>query len=181
MLIQSVTRLQYWRGTLFWGARNDFQRTDILKGLHIHPSVTGSGLDSAGHNERRLRGLLAATSDMIYRMSPDWTLMYQMDGRGFMPDTDVPSVAWQEEYLIPEDRPAIMAVVAEAIRTKSVFQCEHRVWQADGSIGWTLSKAIPISDENGNIVEWFGAASDITDWKRADELTRLLTLEVHHC
>jgi two-component sensor histidine kinase len=117
---------------------------------------------------------------MIYRMSPDWTLMYQMDGRGFMPDTVVPSVAWQEEYLIPDDRPAIMAVVAEAVRTKSVFQCEHRVRQADGSIGWTFSRAIPIADEDGNIVEWFGAASDITDGKRADELARLLTLEVHH-
>jgi two-component sensor histidine kinase len=152
----------------------------MLKGLNVHPSVPGSGLDSAGHYERRLRGLLAATSDMIYRMSPDWTLMYQLDGRGFMPDTDVPSVAWQEEYLLPEDRPAIMAVVAEAIRTKSVFQCEHRVRQADGSIGWTFSRAIPIEDEKGVIVEWFGAASDITDRKLADELAKLLTLEVHH-
>jgi two-component sensor histidine kinase len=113
-------------------------------------------------------------------MSPDWTLMYQLDGRGFIPDTDIPSVAWQEEYLLPEDRPAIMAVVAEAVRTKSVFQCEHRVRQADGSIGWTFSRAIPIADGSGVIVEWFGAASDVTDRKRADELAKLLTLEVHH-
>jgi two-component sensor histidine kinase len=140
----------------------------------------GDGLDGAGHNERRLRGLLAATSDVIYRMSPDWDLMYQLDGRGFMPDTDTPSVAWQEEYLLPEDRPAIMAIVAEAIRMKDVFQCEHRVRQADGSIGWVLSRAIPIADGDGDIVEWFGAASDITDRKRTEEITKMLTLEAHH-
>ncbi|MDB5412569.1 MAG: histidine kinase [Rubritepida sp.] len=106
--------------------------------------------------------------------------MYQMDGRGFMPDTDVPSVDWQEEYLLAEDRPAIMAVVADAIRTRNVFQCEHRVRRADGSIGWTFSRAIPIANDRGEIVEWFGAASDITDRKRGEELSKLLTLEVHH-
>ena len=106
--------------------------------------------------------------------------MYQLDGRGFMPDTNTPSVAWQEEYLFAEDRPAIMAVVAEAIRTHSVFQHEHRVRRPDGSVGWTFSRAIPIADESGMIVEWFGAASDITDRKRAEGLTKLLRLEVHH-
>lgn len=137
-------------------------------------------MDGVRHNERRLRGLLAATSDVIYRMNPDWTLMYQLDGRGFMPDTDAPSVAWQENYLLPEDRPAIMAIVSEAIRNKNVFECEHRVRQADGSVGWTFSRAIPITDDSGEIVEWFGAASDITGRKRGEELTKLLTLEVHH-
>jgi two-component sensor histidine kinase len=137
-------------------------------------------MDGVRHNERRLRGLLAATSDVIYRMNPDWTLMYQLDGRGFMPDTDVPGIAWQEEYLLAEERPQIMAIVAEAIRTRSVLECEHRVRQADGSVGWTFSRAIPITDDCGEIVEWFGAASDITDRKRGEELAKLLTLEVHH-
>lgn len=133
-----------------------------------------------GHSERRLRGLLAATSDAVYRMSPDWTLMYQLDGRGFMPDTVAPSVAWQEEYLFEEDRSGVMAVAAEAIRTKGVFQHEHRVRRTDGSVGWTFSRAIPILNDSGAIVEWFGAASDITDRKRQEELRKLLTLEAQH-
>ncbi|MGI4746278.1 MAG: sensor histidine kinase [Janthinobacterium lividum] len=162
------------------GACHDRQRADILTGLHVHPSIAGDGMDGDRHNERRLRGLLAATSDVIYRMSPDWTLMYQLDGRGFMPDTNTPSVAWQEDYLLAEERPTIMAVVADAIRNRSVFEFEHRIRLADGSIGWTFSRAIPIMDDRGEIVEWFGAASDITDRKRGEELTKLLTLEVHH-
>ena len=31
-----------------------------------------------------------------------------------------------------------------------------------GRLGWTFSRAIPLLDADGNIVEWFGAASDIT-------------------
>ncbi len=62
-----------------------------------------------------------------------------------------------------------MAVINEAIRTKSIFELEHRVRRADGSVGWTFSRAIPLKDANGEIVEWFGAASDITERKRAEE------------
>jgi PAS domain-containing protein len=34
-------------------------------------------------------------------------------------------------------------------------------------VGWTFSRAVPLLDENGDIVEWFGAASDITARKQA--------------
>jgi PAS domain-containing protein len=164
----------------FGGREYDLQRTDILTRLLPHPGIAGDCLQGLSHTERRLRALLAATSDAVYRMSPDWTLMYQLDGQGFMSDSKAPSVAWQEVYLFDEDRAAIMAVVGEAIRTRSVFQHEHRVRQADGSEGWTFSRAIPITNECGEVVEWFGAASDVTDRKRQEELNKLLTLEVHH-
>jgi PAS domain S-box-containing protein len=61
----------------------------------------------------------------------------------------------------------VKAVIDEAIRMKRVFELEHRVRRADGSVGWTFSRAVPLLDENGNIVEWFGAASDITERKQA--------------
>ncbi len=40
--------------------------------------------------------------------------------------------------------------------------------RADGSAGWVFSRAIPFLDENDGIVEWFGAASDVTVRKRAE-------------
>jgi PAS domain S-box-containing protein len=36
-------------------------------------------------------------------------------------------------------------------------------------LGWTFSRAIPLQDANGEIVEWLGAASDITGRKQAQE------------
>ena len=65
-----------------------------------------------------------------------------------------------------------MAVINEAIRTKSIYELEHRVRRADGSLGWTFSRAVPILDANGEISEWFGAASDITERKHAEEALR---------
>jgi PAS domain S-box-containing protein len=123
-------------------------------------------------SEARFRALVTATSDIIYRMSPDWRLMQQLDGRGFVADTDLPKVAWVEEYLLPEDRPAIAAAIQSAIDTNSVFHLEHRVKRLDGSTGWVSSRAIPLTDRHGKIVEWFGTASDIGERMLARELLK---------
>ncbi|MER7279204.1 PAS domain-containing protein [Dactylosporangium sp. NPDC000244] len=44
-----------------------------------------------------------------------------------------------------------------------VFQLQHRVRRPDGTLGWTLSRAVPLLDEDGRIEEWIGTASDVTE------------------
>ncbi|RYH29620.1 MAG: PAS domain S-box protein, partial [Alcaligenaceae bacterium] len=83
--------------------------------------------------------------------------------------TTAPNADWIEQYIHPLDKEKVRTAIQEAIHGKKIFQLEHRVLQQDGSIGWTLSRAVPIIDDAGTIVEWFGAASDITDRKRFEE------------
>jgi PAS domain S-box-containing protein len=120
-------------------------------------------------SEERFRALVAATSDIIYSMSPDWRIMRQLDGRGFLKDTHEPTTDWQSKNVYPDDREKVTATIKEAIRGKKIFELEHRVNRADGTPGWTFSRAVPILDDKGEIIEWFGTASDITDRKRAEE------------
>lgn len=131
-------------------------------------------------SEARFRGLVNATSDVVYRMSPDWREMRQLDGQGFLADTQAPSVAWADEYLLPEDQPQIQAEIDAAIAGGEVFQLEHRVRRSDGAVGWTFSRAVPIRDEAGEVVEWFGAATDVTERRRAEERLRLVVDELNH-
>ena len=37
-----------------------------------------------------------------------------------------------------------------------------------GTVGWMFSRAIPVRDQHGTVVEWFGAATDITARKQAE-------------
>jgi PAS domain S-box-containing protein len=127
---------------------------------------------SLHESEDRYRGFVAASSDVVYRMSADWKEMRFLQGRDFIPDTLDPSGTWLEKYIHPDDQAHVMAAIHEAIRTKTTFQLEHRVRRVDGTLGWTFSRAIPLLDSNGEISEWFGAASDVTKRKEAEEALR---------
>jgi signal transduction histidine kinase/DNA-binding response OmpR family regulator len=128
--------------------------------------------DALRRSEERYRALVTASSDIVYRMSPDWSEMRHLVGRDFMSDTTDPNRTWVEQYIPPDDRAAVLAVVQDAILHRRVFELEHRVVRTDGTLGWTFSRAVPLFDENGEIVEWFGAATDISERKRAEEALR---------
>jgi len=131
-------------------------------------------------SEERFRLLMLASSEMIYQMSADWSRMYSMVGKGVLADTTVPSASWLENYIPDGEKVVVQAEIDKAIRGKTLFELEHRVVREDGTVGWTLSRAIPVLDEQGEIVEWFGSASDITERKRAGEALQALnaTLEM---
>jgi signal transduction histidine kinase len=120
-------------------------------------------------SEGRFRALVSASSYAIYRMSADWTEMLELEGQGFIADTHSPSETWLGQYVHPDDQPEVTAAIQKAIDCKSMFELEHRVRRLDGSLGWALSRAVPITDAKGEVLEWFGAVSDVSDRKRAEE------------
>ena len=133
-------------------------------------------------SEERFRALVTASSDVVYRMSPDWSEMRELDGRGFIADTGKPTRDWLNQYIHPDDQPLILRTIREAVRTKSVFEHEHHVRRMDGTLGWMYSRAVPLLNISGEILEWFGAASDVTARKEAEDnfrkLARTLDAEV---
>jgi PAS domain-containing protein len=67
----------------------------------------------------------------------------------------------------------VQEAIRGAMESQAPFELEHRVIRLDGSPGWTSSRAVPIRDDRGAIVEWFGTASDVTQPKAAEECPRL--------
>jgi signal transduction histidine kinase len=122
-------------------------------------------------SENRFRALTTA-GQVVYRMNADWTEMQELDGRGFLKDSTGPERFWLSGYVPPDEQARVRAVVEEAIRLGAVYELEHRVRRIDGSDGWTLSRAVPIRDAQGQVIEWIGAASDITERKVAEEKLR---------
>jgi PAS domain S-box-containing protein len=121
-------------------------------------------------SEERFRALVNATSDVVYSLSADWEIMRELDGRGFLKDTQEPMTGWRFRNVHPDDLEEVNIAIAAAIREKKTFQMEHRVWRADDTPGWAFSRAVPILGDHGEIMEWFGAASDITERKLAEDL-----------
>ena len=123
-------------------------------------------------SEERFRTFISATSNVVYRMSPDWSEMRYLDGQEFIADTKDSSRTWVDKYIHRDDQHHVMAVIQSAIQSKTIFELEHRVIRTDGSLGWIYSRAIPIFTGHDEILEWFGSASDVTQRKQAEEALR---------
>jgi len=123
-------------------------------------------------SEERFRVLMMATSDMLYRMSPDWAEMRALDGRGFLSDTTTPDSSWLQRYIPEGEHGRVIAVIQAAIAAKGVFELEHRVIRDDGTLGWVWSRALPVVSDHGEIIEWLGAALNLTARKNAEDALR---------
>jgi PAS domain-containing protein len=66
----------------------------------------------------------------------------------------------------------------ESLQTGSQFEMEFPLRGADGALRSFLTQIIPMRNEAGEIMQWFGTATDVTDFKRIrDENAELLSHE----
>lgn len=119
-------------------------------------------------SEERFRTLISASANVLYRMNADWKEMHKLQGGNFMADTSEPNRDWLKKYIYPDDQARVLEAIDVAIQNKNLFELEYRVCRVDGTLGWTYSRAVPLLDAAGEIIEWFGEANDITDRKRSE-------------
>lgn len=117
---------------------------------------------------QHLNTITMANADVAYKMNADWSHMLELNAPDFLAATDGPDHQWLQHYILPKDQSRVLMAIKEAIEEKRMFELEHPVVKADGEEGWTLSRAIPVQDENGNITEWLGLGTDITARKKAE-------------
>ncbi|MBW4643657.1 MAG: PAS domain-containing protein [Goleter apudmare HA4340-LM2] len=78
----------------------------------------------------------------------------------------------------PDETQQVMQGWIAALQTGEPYEQEIRYRSHDGIYRWYLARAVPIKDEQGNVVKWFGTSTDINDRKQLEaERTQLLQLE----
>jgi PAS domain S-box-containing protein len=65
----------------------------------------------------------------------------------------------------PEDVEALDLAWEESERAGTSFMYDYRLKSADGEFRWFTSRSLPVRNENGEIVRWFGTCTDIHDEK----------------
>ena len=82
---------------------------------------------------------------------------------------------------IPKILCAIPRSGASAVATGQVFEDEARFRRAaDGEYRWFLVRGVPLRDQHGNIVRWYGTLTDIEDRKRAEQERESLQSDLAH-
>src|SRR5467141_953287 len=78
---------------------------------------------------------------------------------------------WKVAYH-PEDLERLLNEFQSIVASGAPGEMEARLRPFDGEYRWFLIRAVPLRDETGKIVYWYGSSTDIEDRKRAEEKLR---------
>ena len=80
--------------------------------------------------------------------------------------------------LHPDDRAVTAQAWRKAVKAGIGYQWEHRIRRFDGEYRWFLSRGVPLRDDEGAIVKWYGTSIDINDLHEAHQKINAMTQEL---
>jgi PAS domain S-box-containing protein len=131
---------------------------------------------SSGQGSERLNAQLLVDSipALIHTAKPDGSIDYfNRPGLDYLGATldDVTGWKWTA-FVHPEDIDGIVTQWRACLVRGENFEYETRIRRANGEYRWHLVRGVPLRDEAGNIVKWYGVVTDIEDRNRADDKIR---------
>jgi PAS domain S-box-containing protein len=108
-----------------------------------------------------------ARSQKVLYCSEEMFRIYGLD-----PQKDLPTRKNFRQRVHPEDRNRTDARFARVVDEKVHSFDEYRVLLPDGTVKHVISSGHPVLDGNGELIEFIGTATDVTESKRAEEALR---------
>jgi PAS domain S-box-containing protein len=128
-------------------------------------------------SEDQLRLITDTIPTQAWRSAPDGSVEFvnqrYVEYTGLSTE-QVRGWAWMA-LIHPDDLGAVMDNFNKARAGGRATEVEGRVLRVDGEYRWFLFRIVPLRDESGAIVNWYGTSTDIEDLKRAEQ--RLLESE----
>jgi PAS domain S-box-containing protein len=125
-------------------------------------------------SEQRWRSLTEALPQLVWSATPDGACDYfssQWTAHTGVAEGELLGWQWLST-LHPEDREPTRQVWLGAAAGRHPYDVEYRVRHRDGEYRWFKTRGVPIRDDSGNIVKWFGTCTDITDLRQAEDALR---------
>ncbi len=171
----------HWR-TVFTPTDQDFRSFDVLARQTADAFERARAAKEARESEARFQTLVEGIPQLVWRAvdsgswtwaSPQWT---KYTGQG---TRESERWGWLDA-VHPGDR----ALAREAWRLaigQGGFEVEYRILNpSDGQYRWFQTRATPVRDEGGTIVEWLGTSTDIHELRELQERQRVMVSELQH-
>lgn len=152
-------------------ARDDHGKPKRIVGSTIDISDRKRAEANLRQSEERYRYLAESIPQLV------WTA----DAQGIMLDvnqrwlnytgvalSDIQQGGWQL-VVHPDDIPTLTQQWIIAQQTHRPYQSEGRMRRRDGIYRWHLHQAVPLMDDQGQAMKWFGTATDIEDQKQLQQ------------
>ena len=131
-------------------------------------------LDTTVNGEQSFRQIVDSMPAFAWCASPDGKLEYLnrriVDYTGERQENLV-GFGWAN-VLHSEDVERTKTAWLHSVETGDPCVVDQRVRRFDNVYRWFRTVAQPLRDDSGRVIRWYGVATDIEDWKRAEEAVR---------
>lgn len=149
---------------------------------NITEQKQATALLSLGH--QRFQQFADAMPLVVWSAEPDGSIDYL--NRSFTQLTGLTAneaSSWQQLWwsaLHPDDQPLIRRAWREAMLGSAPLVVELRLRASDDSYRWYEAQAVPTRNDHGQMVKWYGSASDIHARKLSEDRARALAERLTH-
>jgi PAS domain S-box-containing protein len=134
-------------------------------------------------SELRWRSIAETLPNLIWTGLPDgqcdW-LSSQWSKYTGIPEQRLLGHNWLDQVVHPDDRERTGACWQAACEGRADYDLEYRIRRYDGEYRWFKTRGVPLKDDTGKIVYWFGTCTDIDDIRSAEQREQMLMREVNH-
>lgn len=149
----------------------DTDGSPLIMEIGVDVTAHKKAQEAVSQGEERYRCLTGAMSQVV------WTTNAEGQVTGDMPSWRALTGQSTEEILgwgwinalHPDDRDRTAAIWKQSVQNKSLYQTEYRIRRHDGDYCTVSVRGVPIIEADGNIREWVGTCTDITDQKAAQD------------
>ncbi len=149
-------------------------QNDVREWVGVHADITEEReqREQLTESEARFRGLATSLPQVIWSTRPDGEFEYTNPAWNEYLAVDPLQPGLWENILHPEDTETILPQWREALAAGRAFEFQARLKRAsDGTFRCFLCRSLPLLNEQGKVIRWFGSCTDIDDQsQRAAEL-----------
>jgi len=134
-------------------------------------------------SEFNLRQMTETIPEMLWSATPDGLIDYcnmrVLDYSGLSAE-EIMGDGWRK-LLHPDDVDQATQIWLSCLATGEPYRVEVRTLHtADRTYRWCITSAVPLLDEQGRILKWFGTVVDMHDWRQSQEELRKTQAELAH-
>ncbi len=121
-------------------------------------------------SEERFRILIETSANIVWTASPGGEFTgLQLGWTAFTGQTEeeYAGFGWQQA-IHRDDRAEVLDLWQHAVTERRPYETEHRLHRADGEWRMMEVRGVPLVDDDGQVREWVGSHTDITERRRAE-------------
>ncbi len=140
------------------------KRAEVLEQLNL----------MLAHKNQELDAIIHTAPDIIFSRHPNGSRDYISDR--FYDYTGAPAgtahgMDWME-YVHPDDKEKATVEWTRCVESGANYEAEYRLRSRESLYRWFRARAVPIRNERGEIIRWYGTCSDIHDSKLLEQSIR---------